>query len=465
MKLVSIGVARKPGAGNDDADGQQQRDQPVAQRPAAGPARRPAAAGAPLASADSDRQLLGGALRRLEEPVGQHRDDGQRHEQRGQQRHGHGEAERAEQLADQPPTSAMGRNTATVVSVEAVTAPATSLTAVRMASRLRLRRTGQMSFDVLQHHDRVVDHPADRDGQAAQGEQVERVVADPQRDQRDDHADRDRDRGDQGGPDRQQEDQDHQDGEGQAQQALGGQAADRLLDLGRLVEDDLQLAPPSSARELGQLVVDLVGDLDRVRAGDRGDARCRGSACRWCGSAWSRRPGGLDRGDVLELRRRWGAPGLPAVGRRGGGRAEVEVADLVDGGEAAADRDRVGQAALGDHAAGACETPLAVSALVTDCAVRPLAASSAGFRVMVTCLARAPVSVASRTPSMLFEGRAAPWRARGGPAPGRRRRAAGGQRDDRDVVGGAGEHRRVDVRRAGGVDAAQRLLDVGRDLS
>jgi hypothetical protein len=34
-----------------------------------------------------------------------------------------------------PPTRAMGENTATVVSVEAVTAPATSLTAVRIASR------------------------------------------------------------------------------------------------------------------------------------------------------------------------------------------------------------------------------------------------------------------------------------------------------------------------------------------
>jgi hypothetical protein len=34
-----------------------------------------------------------------------------------------------------PPTSAIGENTATVVMVDAVTAPATSLTALRIASR------------------------------------------------------------------------------------------------------------------------------------------------------------------------------------------------------------------------------------------------------------------------------------------------------------------------------------------
>jgi hypothetical protein len=37
-----------------------------------------------------------------------------------------------------------------------------------------------VAFDVLQHHDRVVHDPADGDGERAQGEHVERVVATPQ---------------------------------------------------------------------------------------------------------------------------------------------------------------------------------------------------------------------------------------------------------------------------------------------
>ena len=128
-----------------------------------------------------------------------------------------------------PPTRATGRNTATVVSVEAVTAAATSRTAVRMALRLVLA-VGQVPLDVLDDHDGVVHHAADGDGQRAQGQHVQRVAAGAQPDEGDQQGERDGDRGDQGGADREQEDQDHDHGEAQAQQALDGEVVDRLLD-------------------------------------------------------------------------------------------------------------------------------------------------------------------------------------------------------------------------------------------
>ena len=72
-------------------------------------------------------------------------------------------------------TRASGRKTATVVTVEAVTAAATSRTPALMASSFVFAEP-QVPLDVLDHDDRVVDHAADRDRQRAEGEHVERVA-------------------------------------------------------------------------------------------------------------------------------------------------------------------------------------------------------------------------------------------------------------------------------------------------
>jgi hypothetical protein len=174
-------------------------------------------------------------LRRAQEPERQRRHHGQRDEERRRQRDGDSDRERPEQLAGQPADQADRQKHGD------------------RGQRRRHDRAGdlldpgqdgvssvfpvlEMPLDVLEYDDRVVDHPADGDRQRAQGEQVERVVAGPQRDQRDDHGQRDRHRGDQRRAQRHQEDQDHDHGEEQAERALGGQAADRRLDERRLVE-------------------------------------------------------------------------------------------------------------------------------------------------------------------------------------------------------------------------------------
>ena len=73
------------------------------------------------------------------------------------------------------PTKAIGRKTATVVRVEAVMAPATSRMEVRIAVIFGFA-VAEVPLDVLDDHDRVVHHAADRDGQRAEGQDVQRVA-------------------------------------------------------------------------------------------------------------------------------------------------------------------------------------------------------------------------------------------------------------------------------------------------
>ena len=71
-----------------------------------------------------------------------------------------------------PPTKPIGRNTATVVSVVAVIAPATSRGPLRDRRPAVLAHRA-VAVDVLEHDDRVVDDPPDGDREAAQGHDVE----------------------------------------------------------------------------------------------------------------------------------------------------------------------------------------------------------------------------------------------------------------------------------------------------
>ena len=67
-------------------------------------------------------------------------------------------------------------NTATVVTVDAVIASATSLRPVEDRLQLALAEA-EVPLDVLDHDDRVVDDASDRDRDRSEGEHVERVAA------------------------------------------------------------------------------------------------------------------------------------------------------------------------------------------------------------------------------------------------------------------------------------------------
>ena len=179
-----------------------------------------------------DLAALGGA----EEPVRQDRHDGQGDQQRRAEGDAHRDCERSQQLTTDPADQGewyehgdggQGRG-----------GDRTGHLLHRGDDRVRSQlRRGVSAFDVLDHHDGVVDHPAHGHREGGQGEDVQREVADPQADHGHQQRERDRDGRDDGGAQGEQEDQDDQDGEGQAEQALGGQVVDRLLDPWGLAED------------------------------------------------------------------------------------------------------------------------------------------------------------------------------------------------------------------------------------
>ncbi len=108
-----------------------------------------------------------------------------------------------------PLTRPSGTNTATVVSVEDVIAEDTSAVALRIVSAAAFLAALEVSEDVLDDDDGVVDHAADRHREPAEGHHVERDAGAAERRERDQDRERDRDRGDQRRAPVAQEQQDH----------------------------------------------------------------------------------------------------------------------------------------------------------------------------------------------------------------------------------------------------------------
>ena len=130
-----------------------------------------------------------------------------------------------------------------------------------------------VALDILDHHDRVVDHDADRQHQAEEGQHVEREAEPVEHGERADQRHRDGDdRNDRHAPGLQEDDDDddHQrDG-----------LEDRLVDLvdrfgdelGRVVDDVVGEARREILGELGDRRLDLVGRRERVGARPLEDA-------------------------------------------------------------------------------------------------------------------------------------------------------------------------------------------------
>ncbi len=213
-------------------------------------------------------------LRGLQEPVREHRHDREGDEQRRGQRDRDGQRERAEQLArdaldererQEHRDRRDGRRGDRARDL-----------AHGAHDRRRLVDAGdEVALDVLDDDDRVVDDATDRDGERAEREDVERVVGRLQADERDEHRRRDRDRGDEGRAHREQEDEDHDHREQQAEQALGRERLDRLLDVGRLVEHDGEgragVRGVERGLQVGQDRPHRVRDLDGVGRGELRD--------------------------------------------------------------------------------------------------------------------------------------------------------------------------------------------------
>ncbi len=95
----------------------------------------------------------------------------------------------------------------------------------------------EMIGDALDRHRPLVDQDADRETEAAQRHDVERVAGGAQEDDRKQHGERDRGRDDQRRAPRAQEEQDHQRGQHGGDHAFADDAVDRGADEQRLIAD------------------------------------------------------------------------------------------------------------------------------------------------------------------------------------------------------------------------------------
>ena len=269
------------------------------------------------------RERFGAAA---QHPVAEDRHDRQGHEQGGEQREGDSDGERTEELAGDPVDEGDGQEHGDRRQGRGGDGPGDLFDG---GDDVRDRQIGRALAppDVLDDDDRVVDDAADGDRQGAEGEDVERVIADHESDHRDEQRHRDGDRGDDRRPERSEEREDDEDREEEAEAALDGEVLDRLLDLGGLVEDRREFDVGAELRPDGlKNLADPIRDLDDVvvlplRHGDGDGILAAGAGER----------GLLDRvegdvGDVFEQHR--------AAGRADGG-----VADLVDGVHLGADLD------------------------------------------------------------------------------------------------------------------------------
>ena len=212
-----------------------------------------------------------------QEPVRQHRHDGQRDQQRGEQGDGHGQGERPEQLAGQVADEGDGQEDGHGGQGGRRDGAGDFADGGQDGGDLVLA-VAQVPLDVLDDHDRVVHHAADRDGERAEGEDVERVAGGREPDERDQQGQRD-------GHGR------HQGGRARTSGTPGSPATAKpspsrpsvvrsLMDFsmnGAWSKTGVNLAlEPSSASSWRDGVLDRVGDRDGVALGLLGHGQGEG---------------------------------------------------------------------------------------------------------------------------------------------------------------------------------------------
>ena len=164
-----------------------------------------------------------------DEQVAKDGDHRERADERGQQREGHGQRERQEQLADDAAHEADGQEHRHRREGRRGDRAGDLLRAAG-GGRPAILTHRPVAIDVLEDDDRIVDHPSDGDGQAAKGHDVQGDPGQLHHDERREHRERDADGRDQRRADREQEQEDHDHREQRAQAALAQETVLRLDD-------------------------------------------------------------------------------------------------------------------------------------------------------------------------------------------------------------------------------------------
>ncbi len=139
----------------------------------------------------------------------------------------------------------------------------------RLVGRLARRETlGDVALDVLDDHDRVVDHDADGEHQPEQAERIDGKTEEVEERERADDRHRHRhQRNDRGAPGLQEQDDDEHDERGRLQQGSDDRLDGGAHELGGVVDDLVVHALGHGPLDLRHGGAHVVGDLDRVRAG------------------------------------------------------------------------------------------------------------------------------------------------------------------------------------------------------
>ena len=218
------------------------------------------------------------ALRLRLEPVrGHHRREREAHKQRHHHRKRHRQAETLHEAADHAAHEADRREDGDERQGGGHHGEANL---VRRFDR-RLHRRHALFFDeaedVLQHHDRVVDDDADRERERQHGQHVEREAHVPDQREGGDDRGRNRDGGDHRRAEIAEEQPHHDGGENGADHQVFLHARDRRFDELRLVADDAKLITGGQdSLQIGEPLLDVVGDLDGVGAGLLADLQQHG---------------------------------------------------------------------------------------------------------------------------------------------------------------------------------------------
>ena len=186
-----------------------------------------------------------------------------------------------------PPRNAVGTNTAHSTSAIETSALPTSSIVLSAASR-RLMPSLEMPLDVFDHHDRVVDHDADRQHEAEQREIVDRESERRHHGESADQRHRDGDdRNDRRAPSLQEHQHDDDDQHHRLVDGLD-QFADGLRDeLGRIVADIVVQPLGEIGLHLRHRIGDVLGRGERIRSRPLRHQQVRpptsaAESCWWC---------------------------------------------------------------------------------------------------------------------------------------------------------------------------------------
>ena len=178
----------------------------------------------------------------VDPPRGEHRVEGEAHEERGEDGGGDRDAELVEEAPDHAAHEGDGHEDRDDGEGGRHDREADLGGAVAGGVEVVLAAL-QVPHDVLADDDRVVDQHPDREGEAHEGQHVQGEAEDPHGDERGDDGDGQGDPGDDGGAPGVEEEEDDEDGQEAADDHRGVHVLDRLADEDRVVLDDGERDP------------------------------------------------------------------------------------------------------------------------------------------------------------------------------------------------------------------------------